>query len=168
MKMESLSILKYLVDETEINVFGFYYPIVSPFLDLKWTGFFQDQELNEFSVDGFDSLFTVCDALIKSIREQTALSDRIQSFLEVDEHELTRIKINLEKIINFINSQAIDESKIWLLGIEYNKEFNDVGTWIGTIEGDIYLDMQISYQDSSIRVVCEKICNGLIERGYDV
>jgi hypothetical protein len=168
MKIESLSTLKYLVDEREIHIFGIYYPIVSPSLELKWTGFYQDQELNEFSVDGFDSFFTVCDALLKLIRKQITTSDLIKKLPKVDKTESAKIKINLEKIVDFINFQAMDESKVWLLGLEYNQELSDEGIWIGTIEGDIYLDMQISYQGSSINTVCEEICNGLIERGYDI
>jgi hypothetical protein len=156
MTIKNLQTLATLVNQKEINLIGFYYPIVSPSLKLKWTAIYQDKDINEFSISEFDTFLIACNGLLAEALKSAIFTEIASNLTEV---EILDANSYIDKIVEFINDEISTETikPIWLFGLEYNNELRDNAIWIGTIEGDVYLDMQITKEGASLSDVCKQI-----------
>ncbi len=148
-----------LVDRGDVNLVGFYYPTISPALRLKWTAIYQYDSIDEYTFDEFDNFLNACEGLANEIGGVFSFGENVSPMPEA---EINEGDACIQKIVNLINdeiSKGIEP--VWLFGLEYSKELRDEAAWIGTIEGDVYLNMRITKEDTSLTQVCKYIMGEL-------
>jgi hypothetical protein len=156
MTIRNLQALVNLVNEGKINLIGFYYPVVAPSLKLKWTALYQDKDLNDHAVGEFDIFLMACEGLISEFFKSEASTELSNT---ISDAEILDANSYIEKIVEFIKNELIAEKikPVWLFGLEYSNELRDNPVWIAVLEGDVYLEMQIMQEDTSLSKVSEYI-----------